>query len=236
MGGLRESVGAVCLTLHHLPKPTLGAVEGTAAGAGANLAFGCDLVVASRSARFGEVFVRRALPVDSGETWRLPRLVGLQKAKELAFFGDWLSAEEAHGLGLVTRCVGDGQALAEATRMARRLADSAPRALAAIKRGMNRAFEATLEEALDDEARALAECVGSPEFARAMREFLAKRGQGDSRVIARRHGGAATNPGRDPDGGATPRTRPPRHGGGHLLRHTGVEGSRQALRASASER
>jgi enoyl-CoA hydratase/carnithine racemase len=60
--------------------------------------------------------------------------------------------------------------------MARRLADSPPRALAAIKRGMNRAFEATLEEALDDEARAMAECVGSPEFARAMREFLAKRG------------------------------------------------------------
>ena len=172
---MRESVGAACLALHQLPKPTLAAVEGSAAGAGANLAFGCDLVIAARTARFGQVFIRRALPVDSGGSWLLPRLVGLQKAKELAFFGDWLSAEEACALGLANRCVEPGEALAEARRLATRLADASPHALAWIKRNLNRSFEASFEESLEDEARALAHCVSTPEFAAAMRAFLHKR-------------------------------------------------------------
>lgn len=172
---MRESVGAACMALHRLPQPAIAAVEGSAAGAGANLAFGCDLVIAGASARFGEVFVRRALPVDSGGSWLLPRLVGLQKAKELAFFGDWLSAEDAAGIGLVNRVVADGESLVEAQRWARRLAASSPHALAHIKRGMNAAFEVDLERALEAEARALAECVRTEEFAEALRAFLERR-------------------------------------------------------------
>ena len=172
---MRETVGAACLALHRLSKPTLAAVEGTAAGAGANLALGCDLVLAARSARFGEVFVRRALPVDSGGSWLLPRLVGLQKAKELAFFGDWIAAEEAARIGLVNRVVADGESLTEALGWARRLAASSRHALAWIKRGLNASFESTLEQALEEEARGIAECVATPEFAEAMRSFLARK-------------------------------------------------------------
>ena len=171
---MRESVGAACLALHALPKPCIAAVEGHAAGAGANLAFGCDLVVAGRSARFGEVFVHRGLSVDSGGSWLLPRLVGLHRAKELVFLGDWISAPDAHAVGLVNRVVDDGRALGEAHALAARLAAASPVALARSKRALDAAFTRGFEEALDDEADAIAECVASPEFAEALRAF-AKR-------------------------------------------------------------
>jgi 2-(1,2-epoxy-1,2-dihydrophenyl)acetyl-CoA isomerase len=171
---MRESVGAACLALHELPQPVIAAVEGSAAGAGANLAFACDLVVAARDARFGQVFVRRALPVDSGGSWLLPRLVGLQRAKRLALLGDWLPAPEARDLGLVSELVGTGEALPRARELAARLVGSSPRALAWIKRNLNRSCEWSFEQTLEEEARALADCVASPEFAAAMRAFLAK--------------------------------------------------------------
>lgn len=169
---MRESVGAACLALHALPKPIVAAVEGTAAGAGANLAFGCDLVVAGASARFGEVFIRRALSVDSGGSWLLPRLVGLRRAKELVLLGDWIAAADALQAGLVNRVVPDGQALPEASALARRLAAASPVALARSKRALDSAFARSFEEALDDEADAIAECVASPEFAEALRNFM----------------------------------------------------------------
>jgi 2-(1,2-epoxy-1,2-dihydrophenyl)acetyl-CoA isomerase len=171
---LRGTVNAACLALHRLPQPVVAAVEGTAAGAGANLAFGCDLVVAGASARFGEVFVRRALPVDSGGSWLLPRLVGLQRAKQLALLGDWIGADDAARIGLVNRIVEDGRALAEAQALARRLAESSPTALAWIKRSLNASFEASFEQALETEAKALAECAATPEFTAALRAFFAR--------------------------------------------------------------
>ncbi len=86
-------------------KPVVGAVNGTAAGIGAHLAFACDLVVAAEEARFIEVFVRRGISPDGGGAYLLPRLIGLQKAKELIFFGDDLHADDAAELGLVNRVV-----------------------------------------------------------------------------------------------------------------------------------
>lgn len=174
MAVMRETVGAACLALHRLAKPAIAAVEGTAAGAGANLAFGCDLVVAAQGSRFGEVFVRRALPVDSGGSWLLPRLVGLHKAKELALLGDWIDAAEALRIGLVNRVVPEGRALAEARAWAARLAASSPDALAAIKRDLNASFARGFEQALESEAQGLAECVTRPAFAEAMKAFLEK--------------------------------------------------------------
>ena len=171
---MRESVGAACLALHELPKPILAAVEGTAAGAGANLAFGCDLVVAGASACFGEVFIHRALSVDSGGSWLLPRLVGLQRAKELVLLGDWVGAADGQRIGLVNRVVVDGAALAEALALARRLAAASPVALARSKRALDAAFARRFEEALDDEADAIAECVASPEFAEALHRFASR--------------------------------------------------------------
>lgn len=88
-------VGRVALALHRLPKPTVALVNGPAYGAGCNLALGCDLVVASDSARFCEVFSRRGLTLDCGGSWLLPRLIGLQRAKELAFLADDVPAAEA---------------------------------------------------------------------------------------------------------------------------------------------
>jgi 2-(1,2-epoxy-1,2-dihydrophenyl)acetyl-CoA isomerase len=172
---LRDTVNATCLALHRAPQPVIAAVEGTAAGAGASLAFGCDLVVAGASARFGLVFVRRALPLDSGSSWLLPRLVGLHRAKEIAMFGDWIGADEAARIGLVNRVVEDGGSLACAHALARRLADSAPTALAWIKRNLNASFESSFEQALDAEARGLAECATTPEFAAARRAFFERR-------------------------------------------------------------
>jgi 2-(1,2-epoxy-1,2-dihydrophenyl)acetyl-CoA isomerase len=171
---MRGSVGAACTALHALPKPCIAAVEGSAAGAGANLAFGCDLVVAGASARFGEVFVHRGLSVDSGGSWLLPRLVGLHRAKELVLLGDWIGAPEAAQMGLVNRVVPDGSALAEARALAQRLAASSPIALARSKRALDAAFARSFEEALDDEADAIVACVASPEFAEAMRRFAKK--------------------------------------------------------------
>ena len=172
---MRDTVGAACHALHVLPKPSIAAVDGVAAGAGANLAFGCDLVLASDRARFAELFVRRALPLDSGGSWLLPRLVGPQKAKELAFFGDFVEAAEARDLGLVNRVV-PAEELAElACSWALRLVAQSATALAAIKRGIDSALERTLAEALDAEARDLAACVETPEFGEAIRCFLKRK-------------------------------------------------------------
>src|SRR2546423_7364991 len=96
-------VGDVALALHRLPKPTIAKVGGVAVGAGCNLAFGCDLIVASDEARFSEIFARRGLSIDFGGSWLLPRLVGLHKAKELAFFAEGISANEAADMGLGNR-------------------------------------------------------------------------------------------------------------------------------------
>ncbi len=172
LDAMRRTVEAACLALHELPKPTLAAVPGLAAGAGAHLAFGCDLVLAARSARFAELFVQRALPLDSGGSWLLPRLVGLQRAKELAFFGDWVPAERAHQLGLVNRVVADDQLAAETRSWAERLAASSPGALADIKRLLQRSFETSFRESLHAESLALVTRAKTPEF----QEQLRRRG------------------------------------------------------------
>ena len=100
-----RQVGAACLALHEIPQPVIAKVEGVAVGAGANLALGCDLIVAAEDARFSEIFARRGLNIDFGGSFVLPRLIGLHKAKELAFFADIVSAKEAQEFGIVNRVV-----------------------------------------------------------------------------------------------------------------------------------
>jgi enoyl-CoA hydratase/carnithine racemase len=172
---LESTVVAVSLALHRLSKPTIAAVDGTAAGAGANLALGCDLVLASDRARFGQVFIRRALPIDSGGTWLLPRLIGLQKAKELAFFGDWVDATEAERIGLVNRVVPAAELAEAASDWAARLATQSAPALALIKRGLNASLETSFPQALDAEAAALILCTTTAEAAEALRAFFEKK-------------------------------------------------------------
>ncbi|EGX56383.1 enoyl-CoA hydratase [Streptomyces zinciresistens K42] len=135
-------------------KPVVAAVNGTAAGLGAHLAFACDLVLAARSARFIEVFVRRGLVPDGGGAHLLPRLVGPQRAKELMFFGDALGAADAERIGLVNRVVADGDLAATADAWATRLAAGPTRALALTKHLVNASLDGDRAAAFAAEASA----------------------------------------------------------------------------------
>ncbi|MFG3528918.1 enoyl-CoA hydratase/isomerase family protein [Streptomyces sp. NPDC047917] len=135
-------------------KPVVAAVNGTAAGIGAHLAFACDLVLAAESAKFIEVFVRRGLVPDGGGAYLLPRLIGPQRAKELMFFGDSLPAAEAERLGLVNRVVPDGELAATARAWAQRLAEGPTRSIALTKQLVNASMDADRATAFAAEAMA----------------------------------------------------------------------------------
>ncbi|MGD9704018.1 MAG: enoyl-CoA hydratase/isomerase family protein [Acidimicrobiia bacterium] len=168
-------VGNVCLALHRLPQPTIAKVGGIAAGAGANLALGCDLIVASEQARFSQIFAKRGLSLDFGGSWLLPRLVGLHRAKELAFFADILSAAEAEAIGIVNRVVPEAELDGFVAEWAQRLAAGPPIALALTKRMLNNSLSVTLEEALDDEGAAQTVNFGTTDTVEAIGAFVEKR-------------------------------------------------------------
>ncbi|GEC06603.1 2-(1,2-epoxy-1,2-dihydrophenyl)acetyl-CoA isomerase [Streptomyces spinoverrucosus] len=148
--GAQRLIGAVL----DCEKPVIAAVNGTAAGLGAHLAFACDLVLAAESARFIEVFVRRALVPDGGGAYLLPRLIGPQRAKELMFFGDALSAADAERLGLVNRVVSDGELGKTVGEWAARLAAAPTRALALTKQLVNASLDTDRATAFAAEAAA----------------------------------------------------------------------------------
>ncbi|MFJ9886149.1 enoyl-CoA hydratase/isomerase family protein [Streptomyces sp. NPDC091287] len=135
-------------------KPVIAAVNGTAAGIGAHLAFACDLVLAADTAKFVEVFVRRGLVPDGGGAYLLPRLVGPQRAKELMFFGDALTAADAERLGLVNRTVPGGELEVLAKEWAGRLAAGPTRALALTKQLVNASLDGDRAAAFAAEAAA----------------------------------------------------------------------------------
>jgi 2-(1,2-epoxy-1,2-dihydrophenyl)acetyl-CoA isomerase len=168
-------VSAAAIALNEVSKPTLAKVRGDAVGAGMNLALGCDLVVAGDSARFSEVFSRRALSVDFGGTWILPRVVGLHRAKELAFFGAILSAREAAEIGIVNRVVPDAELDAFVDDWARRLAQGPTLALQMTKRMLASASSLSLAEALGWEAAAQAVNFASADTREGVAAFLEKR-------------------------------------------------------------
>ena len=168
-------VNEACLALHRLPIPTIARVDGVAVGAGMNLALGCDFVVASGRARFSEIFVKRGLSVDFGGSWLLPRLVGLHRAKELVLLGDMLGAEQAREWGLVREVVEPGELDAAVGRLAERLLAGPPVAMRQSKRMLNDSFEATLDRALEDEARSQQVNFATEDTAEAGRAFLEKR-------------------------------------------------------------
>lgn len=172
---LRDTVGATAMALHRFPKPVIAAVEGVAAGAGACLALGCDLVLASETARFSFLFVRRGLSLDFGGSWLLPRLVGLQRAKELAFFGDWVDAAEAAQLGLVNKVLPAAEFSTGVRSWAERLAAQSPAAMTLIKQSLNRAMEIPMNAAVEEEAMAQAVCAASPEFVEILAAFASRR-------------------------------------------------------------
>jgi 2-(1,2-epoxy-1,2-dihydrophenyl)acetyl-CoA isomerase len=156
-------------------KPVVGAVNGTAAGIGAHLAFACDLVVAAQGARFIEVFVRRGISPDGGGAYLLPRLIGLQKAKELIFFGDDLHADDAVTLGLVNKVVPREQLEHAAGELAGRLAAGPTKAIGMAKWLLNRSLESDRRTAFDEEAWAQELIVGTADAGEGLRAFAERR-------------------------------------------------------------
>ena len=177
-GGASEAmarVGRAAQALHDCPKPTIAAVNGVAAGAGMNMALGCDVVIGSTAARFTEVFVRRGLTVDFGGTWYLPRHVGLQRAKELSMTGRIVAADEALQIGLLLEMVDEDALEQRAQELAEVVAANAPLGLSSTKSGINASFARTLGEALKAEGEAQVECFGSRDMAEGVLSFQEKR-------------------------------------------------------------
>ncbi len=170
-----RALGDVALRLHRFPKPTIAKVGGIAAGAGMSLALGCDLVVAGDTARFSQIFSKRGLSVDFGSSWLLPRLIGLHRAKELAFFADIISAAEAAEFGIVNRVVLADQLDAFVDDWAHRLATGPPLALSMTKSMLNNSFAVSMEQALEDEARSQAVNFASADTTEALTAFIEKR-------------------------------------------------------------
>jgi 2-(1,2-epoxy-1,2-dihydrophenyl)acetyl-CoA isomerase len=170
-----ESLNRFVIRLFEYPKPTIAMVDGFAVGAGCNIALGCDLVIASDRARFGEVFARIGLVPDGGGTWLLPRLVGLAKAKELVFSADIIDAAEALRIGLVNRVVPAAELETQARALATRIAAGPPNALSLAKALLNRSATVDLATALGFEAYAQAQTITTDDHAEGVRAFLEKR-------------------------------------------------------------
>jgi 2-(1,2-epoxy-1,2-dihydrophenyl)acetyl-CoA isomerase len=165
----------LCRTLYELPIPAIAAVRGGAVGFGANLALCADLVLAADDAVFGEVFASLGIGLDGGGSWLLPRLIGPQQAKEIAFFGRRLTGAEAASIGLVNRAVPDGELDALVKDWATRLADGPRRALGLIKHQLNSAYGQAFGPAVDAEAVAQTSSFFSPEAKEGIKAFMQKR-------------------------------------------------------------
>jgi 2-(1,2-epoxy-1,2-dihydrophenyl)acetyl-CoA isomerase len=162
-------------TMRALPKPIVARVNGVAAGAGANLAFAADLVVAARSASFIESFSRIGLLPDSGGTWMMPRLFGYARAVGLAMLGERISAEQAHAWGAIWQDVDDEDLDSACATLAETLAQAPTRALGAIKVAFEATATSTLDAALDDERELQRRLGASRDYREGVEAFTAKR-------------------------------------------------------------
>ncbi|MDO9284459.1 MAG: enoyl-CoA hydratase-related protein [Aquabacterium sp.] len=165
----------LALRIRSMPVPVIAMVNGVAAGAGANIALGCDLVIAAKSASFIQAFSKIGLVPDGGGTWLLPRLVGRARAIGLAMTGDKLPAEEAAAMGMIWRCVDDAALRDSTTALADRLAGMPARALAATRRLLDEAVVMDFAGALSQEARVQGEMSRGADFAEGVAAFLQKR-------------------------------------------------------------
>jgi 2-(1,2-epoxy-1,2-dihydrophenyl)acetyl-CoA isomerase len=183
MGGEAVDLGETLERLYNplisrlvaLDRPVVAAVNGVAAGAGANLALACDLVLAARSASFIQAFARIGLVPDSGGTWHLPRLVGTARALGMALTAEPVTAEQAAAWGLIWRVVDDERLLPEARALAERLAAGPTLALGLIKRAIRGASRTTLDEQLAIERDLQRTAGGSPDYREGVAAFLEKR-------------------------------------------------------------
>ena len=171
-----RDTGALILAMLRCRRPIVGALNGTVAGAGAVIAAACDVRVASERAKIAYLFTKVGLSgADMGASWLLPRIVGLAKATELLMTGDFISAEEAHRIGLYNRVVAQDEVLTEAMTLAESLARGPSFALEITKDALNREASTDLVSALEAEAQAQAVCMQNPNFREAYEAFVAKR-------------------------------------------------------------
>jgi 2-(1,2-epoxy-1,2-dihydrophenyl)acetyl-CoA isomerase len=171
---LEAGFNAAIRTIWNLPKPVIAAVGGAAAGFGCSLALATEVRLASASARFSLIFVKRGLTVDGGASYFLPRLAGL-RGMEMALTGDIISAEEALRLGLVNRVIPDGEFQAQVADYAERLAKNAPLALAAIKESMHQALGSDLNAVLTHEMDVQRRLSRTEDVKEGIAAFLEKR-------------------------------------------------------------
>jgi len=161
--------------LRSLPFPVVAAVNGVAAGAGANVALACDIVLAARSASFVQAFAKIGLIPDSGGTWILPRLLGPARARGLALTGEPLSADKAESWGLIWKAVDDGELLEQAHGLCRQFASAPSVGLALTKRLLDESWTNDLDSQLDLERETQREASLTPDYAEGVRAFVAKR-------------------------------------------------------------
>ena len=165
----------LALRLRAMPVPVIAAVNGVAAGAGASLALGCDLVIAARSASFIQAFSKIGLVPDAGGTWLLPRLVGRANALALAMTGDKLPAEAAQQMGLIWKCVDDAAFADEVAATAARLAAMPVAALVATRAAVDAAMDLGFADALSAEGRWQSRLSASHDYLEGVAAFMAKR-------------------------------------------------------------
>jgi 2-(1,2-epoxy-1,2-dihydrophenyl)acetyl-CoA isomerase len=161
--------------IQSLELPVIAAVNGVAAGAGANIALVCDIVIAARSASFIQSFCKIGLVPDSGGTWSLPRLVGQARAMGLALLGDKLSAEQAAQWGMIWKCVEDDQLTSTVDEMVKQFAAAPTKALALTKRAIWTTWDRSLDQQLDVERDYQREVGYSADFTEGVAAFMAKR-------------------------------------------------------------
>lgn len=170
-----QGAARVVSFIRAIPKPVIAAVNGAAAGAGMNLALACDLRYAAASARFSEAFIRIGLVPDWGGHFLLTELVGPARALELIMSGERIDAGEAERLGIVNACFNDADFATEVRRKARMFAAAPAEAIAAIKKGVRRAMQGSLEDTLEYELAAQQRVFLGADAREGMRAFLEKR-------------------------------------------------------------
>jgi len=179
INGLLEFTRLTCALIRNirsLAKPVIASLNGTVAGAGAVIALGCDLRIAANTAKIAFLFVKVGLAgADMGAGFLLPRLVGLSKATEMLYTGDFVSAEDAFKMGLYNRVVAPDELEEETTKWASRLAAGPGFALGITKAALNRELHMSLDMALEAEAEAQAICMLNPDFREAYQAFTEKR-------------------------------------------------------------
>lgn len=172
---LEEHYNPIITRIRKIKKPVIGAINGVAAGAGANIALACDIVIAHEKVSFIQAFSLIGLVPDSAGTYFLPRLIGFQKALALAMLGDKIGAEEAEKLGMIYKCVPSEEFEEIINKLAIKLANMPTKALGMIKELFNKSMTNTLEEQLDMESKYQIEAAQSEDYAEGVTAFIEKR-------------------------------------------------------------